>query len=489
MSGQSKPNYSLLDTTISISDQSIPITRRVDVLVCGGGVAGLAAAVAAARCGAKTLLIERAGYLGGTATGSSMALIVIPAKELVGFPKEFFARLATEHGAGLGDVVPWDVEAYKLVALETLVEAGAGLLLYTLATAPLLDANGMNGVVVENKSGRQAILAKVVIDATGDGDIAMRAGVPFVMGREADGAMRPVTVMGRIGNIDLRAFKAYIDANPGDFSQDDGRRVVDLANGVIRIDGFFSIVEKAKKLGYLSPDMPVNYLRFSGVAPADQLDCANLVCNSTRVYGVDGTNADDITRAEIAGRQQLRAVVRLCRDLLPGFERSYLVDTSGYLGVRETRRIKGQFIFTYDHIAKGTRFDDSIAVMTALDRGTTEIHSPDYGHEGSEQDDWARRLVFPLMRFEFPLRCLLPEGIANLLVAGRCCSVTHDVDKFTRGMSQAALMGQGAGTYAALTTSHGAGWGKLPIAELQAELARQGVPTKLGQCPVPSTTP
>src|ERR1035437_6320723 len=106
MSGQSKPNYSLLDTTISISDQSIPITRRVDVLVCGGGVAGLAAAVAAARCGAKTLLIERAGYLGGTATGSSMALIVIPAKELVGFPKEFLDRLATEHGAGLGDVVP-----------------------------------------------------------------------------------------------------------------------------------------------------------------------------------------------------------------------------------------------------------------------------------------------------------------------------------------------------------------------------------------------
>lgn len=473
-----KPNFSANGTNIVLSNQDVPVTRQVDVLVCGGGVSGVAAAVTAARNGAKTLLIERAGFLGGAATGAGMALIVIPAKELVGFPKEFFGRLASEQGAGLGDVIPWDVETYKLVALETLMEAGAELLLYTTVSTPLVGKDGIEGVVIENKSGRQAILAKIVIDTTGDGDIAARSGAPFVIGRESDGAMRPVTVMGRIGNINLHTFKDYIDSHPDDFAQDDGRRVVDLEHGIVRIDGFFSIIEKAKKLGYLTDDMPVNYLRFSGIASPDQLECANLVCNSTRVYGIDGTNADDVTRAEIEGRKQLRAVVKICKDLLPGFERSYLVDTSATLGVRETRRIKGKFTYTYDQIEKRQRFEDSVAIMTCLDRGTVDIHSPDYGHEGSEKDEWARRLVMPLMHFEFPLRCMLPDGVGNLIVAGRCCSVTHDVDKFTRGQVPSALMGQAAGTVAALAARHG-GLEKLPVSEVQAALVRQGVPVKL----------
>ena len=147
--------------------------------------------MAAARNGAKTLLIERAGFLGGTATGSAMGLIVIPASELVGFPREFFSRLAREQGAGLGDVVPWDIEAYKLTALELVIEAGAELFLYTWISEPLVRDDKIECVIIDNKSGRQAIAAKVVIDTTGDGDVAARAGVPFIKGREDDGAMRP----------------------------------------------------------------------------------------------------------------------------------------------------------------------------------------------------------------------------------------------------------------------------------------------------------
>jgi len=462
---------------VRLGEQTIPIATRVDVLVCGGGVAGIAAAIAAARNGAKTLLIERAGFLGGTATGSAMGLIVIPANELVGFPREFFSRLAREQGAGLGDVVPWDIEIYKLTALEIVLESGAELLLYTWVSEPLVSNGKMEGVIIDNKSGRQAIMAKVVIDTTGDGDVAARAGVPFIKGREDDGAMRPTTVMGRFGNVNLRRFKEYIDSHPEDFSRDDGRRVVDLERGVVRVDGFFSIVEKAKQIGILDASLPIHYLRFSGVIAKEHIDRGILICNSTRVYDVDGTKAADITRAEIEGRRQLRDIVRTCRTLLPGFEHSFLIDTSAYLGVRETRRIRGRYTLTYDDLANGRRFDDSVAVMTSVDYGNAEIHGPDYGHEGSASDEWARKLSLKLMRFEFPLSCMITEKIQNLVVAGRCASMTHDVDKFARNMAPTGLQGQAAGTFAALVAGHD--WNRLPVETVRACLERDGVPVSI----------
>ena len=462
--------------TVTIEAQVIPVHARVDVLVCGGGVAGVAAAVAAARQGARTLLVERAGFLGGTATGSSMGLIVIPASELTGFPREFFGRLAAENGAGLGDVVPWDIEAYKLTALEMLQESGSDVLLYTWVSEPIVRDRAIEGVVVENKSGRQAILASVVIDATGDGDVAARAGVPFVKGRESDGRMRPATVMGRIGNVDLGRFRDYIDAHPGDFSQDDGRRVVDLERGIVRIDGFFSVVERAKKEGLIDAQAPVHYLRFSGVNPPAHADRATLICNSTRIYDVDGTDGADVTRAEIEGRRQLRDIVKTCRAYLPGFEQAMLIDTSAYLGVRETRRIRGRYTLTYQDLASGRRFDDSVAVMTSVDYGTAEVHGSDHGHEGSASDDWARRLALKLMRFEFPLRCMVNDEVSHLVVAGRCASMTQEVDKFARNMAPTGLQGQAAGTFAAvMATSPGADWARPPTEAVRQRLRASGV--------------
>lgn len=472
--------FRIQQDSVVMPESRLSVADRVDVLVCGGGVAGIAAAVTAARCGARTCLIERAGFLGGTATGSSMGLIVIPADELVAFPREFFGRLAREHGAGLGDVVPWDIEAYKSVALDVVVESGAEPLLYTWVSEPLVRDGRIEGVIVENKSGRQAILAKCVIDATGDGDVAARAGVPFVKGREEDGQMRPMTVMGRIGNIDLGRFKQYIDTHPGDFSQDDGRRVVDLEHGIVRIDGFFSVVERAKREGRLDANMPVNYLRFSGVNPPEHVDRALLICNSTRIYGVDGTSARDVTRAEIEGRHQLRAIVNVCREYLPGFEHAFLIDTSSFVGVRETRRIRGRYTLTYDDILAQKRFDDAVVVMTSVDYGTADIHAPDRGHEGSKQDAWARKMVLPITRFEFPLSSMLPQSPSHLIVAGRCASMTHDVDKFARNMAPTGLMGQAAGAYAALIAKRAdSAWIEPPIAELRALLGSQGVPTTM----------
>lgn len=472
--------FQISHSNVTITDQEVPIVDRVDVLVCGGGVAGIAAAAAAARSGASTLLLERAGFLGGTATGSAMGLLVIPASELVGFPREFFTRLAHEQGAGLGDVVPWDIEAYKWTAMDVLRESGAKVLLHTWVSQPIVVDGRIVGVILENKSGRQAVLAKAVIDATGDGDVAARSGAPFKKGRERDGAMRPVTVMGRIGNIDLVRFKSYIDSHPSDFSQDDGRRVVDLDTGIVRIDGFFSIVDTAKKQGLLNPATPVNYLRFSGVNPPELRDRAVLICNSTRVYDVDGTDGAAISRAEIEGRDQLRQVVRTCRELLPGFESSFLVDTSAYLGVRETRRIEGRYTLTYEDIRDGRRFPDSVGVMTSVDYGTAELHGPDFGHEGSADDKWARELSLKLMRYEFPLSCMIPQRISNLIVTGRCASFTHDVDKFQRNMAPTGIAGQAAGVLGAVMAREAAAdWSNPPVERVQEILERQGVPVRL----------
>jgi len=472
--------FQISSSQVTLAQQEVPIADRVDVLVCGGGVAGIAAAAAAARSGARTLLLERAGFLGGTATGSAMGLLVIPASELAGFPREFFSRLAKEQGAGLGDVVPWDIEAYKWTAMDVLRESGADVLLYTWVSEPIVVDDRIVGVIIENKSGRQAILAKSVIDTTGDGDVAARAGAPFKKGRDRDGAMRPVTVMGRIGNVDLVRFKEYIDTHPGDFSQDDGRRVVDLESGIVRIDGFFQVVEKAKKQGLLDAAAPINYLRFSGVNPPALRDRALLICNSTRVYDIDGTDGAAVSRAEMEGRDQLRQVVRTCRELLPGFENSFLVDTSAYLGVRETRRIEGRYTLTYEDIRDGKRFDDAVGVMTSVDYGTAELHGPDFGHEGSKDDKWARELSLKLMRYEFPLSCMLPRKISNLIVAGRCSSFTHDVDKFQRNMAPTGLAGPAAGVLGAVMAAEPApDWAHPPVAKVQALLLQQGVPVRL----------
>lgn len=470
-------SYRVVNDAVEVGSGTLTIADHVDVLVCGGGVAGISAAVAAARSGARTLLIERAGFLGGTATGAMMALIVIPFDALAGFPREFFERLSRNRGAYCGGrVVPWDTEAYKLTALETVTESGAEVLLYTWVSDTIIIDGRVVGVVVENKSGRQAILAKVTIDTTGDGDVAARAGIPFMVGRESDAAMRPATVMGRFGNINLRQFKAWVDANPNDIVGDPGRNVFDLETGIIRIDGFFSIIERAKKAALLDPEMPVNYLRFSGLVAPEHHESGDLICNSTRVYGVDGTNARDITRAEIEGRRQLQALLEVVRAMLPGFEHCTLLSTSTYLGVRETRRIRGRQILTYDDLERKRRYPDSLSVLTSLDYGTAEIHGPDQGGEGSAADRWVQGMVLGLMQFEFPAGCMVSDT-PGLLVAGRCVSVTHEVDKFARNMGPAALMGQAAGTLAAQVACYSNGdWTNLPIRATQQRLAQIGVP-------------
>jgi len=456
-------------------ERDVVVAEHYDVIVAGGGVAGIAAAITAARDGAKTLLIERGGSLGGTATNSLMSLIVTPFDALHGFAREFFTRLSERGEApAFGDAVTWDPEGYKLLTAEMCREAGVTLLLYSMVVAPVMDGSFVRGVIVENKSGRTAYLAKAVVDATGDADVVALAGGECVVGRESDHAMRPVTVMGRLANVNLLKLQEWVRGNPGEFSKDRSRRILDIEGGVVRMDGFYTVVEQGKASGIIDPETPINYLRFSGLVRTDP-EHTDLICNTVRIYDVDGTDARAVTDAEIAGRRQLDQIIRSIREFLPGFEDSYLIETSNQLGVRETRRIVGQYTMTWDDINRRVHFEDSVALMPSRDYGEAGVHEPDPGSEGHRDDRWARDMEIGTIFFEFPFRSLVPMNLKGILAAGRCVSVTHDADRFVRSQHSVVFTGQAAGSAAALAACEGIPCGEVSTDQLRDRLAQAGV--------------
>lgn len=225
----------------------IPVVGTADVLVAGGGPAGIGAALGAARAGAKTLLVERNGFLGGVATAVMMTTWNVPSRCLSGIPREIVRRLLERDGAiDGGPTIPFDPETFKEVAENACLEAGVELLYYTTLSAPVVDAGQVSGVIVENKSGRQALTARVFVDCSGDADLAARAGVPCVKGREKDGKMRPFTILFRLGNVDIRRVVEYARQHPDQFTADLNFQLLDLERGIVRISGFFDLVAQAR---------------------------------------------------------------------------------------------------------------------------------------------------------------------------------------------------------------------------------------------------
>ncbi|MHB8993521.1 MAG: FAD-dependent oxidoreductase, partial [Chloroflexota bacterium] len=198
-----------IDGKIVEERRELPVTRSVDVLVAGGGTAGLVAAVAAARTGARTLLVERNGFMGGAITAAMMAQISAGAVAVTGIGREIVDRLNAMGGVEGSFLIPIDPEAFKLIALEMLDEVGVETLLYSSVVGTVLQGDRVHGVIVENKSGRQAIQARVTIDATGDGDVCAWADAPIVKGREADGKMRPVSIIFKMAGVDIPDMVRY----------------------------------------------------------------------------------------------------------------------------------------------------------------------------------------------------------------------------------------------------------------------------------------
>ena len=450
--------------------RTLAVTHNADVLVVGGGTAGVIAAIAAARNGSETLLVERNGFLGGAIPAAMMAQISAGAPAVTGIGRELVDRLNRMGGAEGDFLIPIDPEAFKLVALEMLEEADARLLMYTSVTGVIMQGQRTHGIIVENKSGRQALLGKVLIDCTGDGDVCNWAGAPTELGRENDHKMRPMSIMFKMANIDIDGMVRYARTHPEDFSPDPKYQVVQPEKGLVRMVGYFSLVEKAKAKGELFGDC--HYVRVEGVI----VDHGTALINATRVYNVDGTKAEDLTRADLEGRRQAFQVAAFMRKYVPGFERAYLAETASNVGVRETRHVLGEYVLADEDIVTDRQFPDTVVRSFKRQQPGTPSHSPD-AQEGAPTDISARSVIAPVIGFNIPYRCFVPRKIDGLLVAGRCISQTHLADAWTRLQSCVWSMGQAAGTAAALAVRAGLMPRQLigRISELQARLRAQGM--------------
>jgi glycine/D-amino acid oxidase-like deaminating enzyme len=443
------------------------LAAETDVLVVGGGPSGLGAALGATAAGARVILAERYGFLGGNATAALVmpltsfhahlsrtpdldATALFPTDQGVGEPvvagafRKLLTRLVQAGGAlrpsgKTGYTVPFDPEILKLVALDLLDEAGVEYLFHSFASG-VTGGSRPDGVVFETKSGPVVVRARTIVDGTGDGDIAALAGARYEIGRDPDGLVQPMTLMFRMVQFEREAFAAYVRRHPGQWRG---------------VHGLWDLVERATAAGELA--LPREDILFFGT-PHD----AEVSVNSTRVTGALGISVWDLTRAEWESRRQLRQLVAFLRKYVPGFERAYAAQSGVQAGVRETRRIVGEYQLTGDDVLAARKFDDAIA------RGAypIDIHNP-------EGPGTILRRVPPGEAYDIPLRCLLPQGADNLLVAGRCISGTHEAHSSYRVMPISMATGHAAGVCAALAARLGRTPRDVPAADVQHELLRQ----------------
>jgi hypothetical protein len=412
------------------AERDLPVLGEVDVLVCGGGAGGVGAAVGAARAGANTLLIERYGFLGGMGTGG----LVVPHFDGFlndGINKEIIAALKERAGWGAPHwKISYDPEILKSVSEEIVLASGCDLLYHSLAVATVMEGDTVRGAVIETKSGRFALLAKVVVDATGDADVAARAGAEVVRGRESDGVMQPLTLMFRMGGV------KWVQRN--------GTALFEMAERAAQASGdtFRLAFERPWALHVPNPD--------------------EVIFQLVHVRGVDATDVRELTRAEIDGRRQAYAVAKFLQARTEEFKDAYLIETACQIGVRETRHIIGDYVLNQDDLLAGRTFPDGIAnVSFGID-----IHRP---------DDKGQTGIGLKAPYQIPYRCLVPRGIDNLLVAGRPISGTHEAHASYRVKGPCLAIGQAAGAAAALSVRQQVVPRRVDVTGLLTELQRQGV--------------
>ncbi|WP_298864790.1 FAD-dependent oxidoreductase [uncultured Gimesia sp.] len=442
----------------------IPLRASVDVAVIGGGSAGIAAATAAARNGASTVLVEKYGFLGGTSTAGMVGPFMTSytpdgKRQLVaGIFQEMIDRMVAMGGAvdpstteagsewgsfielGHANVTPFHVESLKMAALEMVCDAGVKIRFHTSFVDVVMEDEGIRNIIIHDKGGLGFIRPKVVIDTSGDGDIAAKAGAPFEVGRREDGKMMPVTLFITIGGVDDERVIAWMREHE---KLHPGERL------------FECIVKEARAKGEWTLDR--DFLNLYREPTAGQWKV-----NTTRVHDVDGTNPDDLSRAEIESRRQAWELVRFFRSHCPGLENAQLMATGSHVGVRETRHILGDYVLNGKDVLEGRQFEDGIAQCSY----PIDIHDPSGPRgrlEGINAD-----------HYEIPYRCLVPRSVNNLLVAGRPISADHEGAASARVIPPCYATGEAAGTAAGLSLQQKVSPREIDIEALRTKLREQG---------------
>jgi hypothetical protein len=439
--------------TIQEPAREIQVFKEADVVVVGGGSAGVTAAVAAARNGARTILLERYGHLGGLATGG-LVIVIMPMsdgtaeQQIVGLCQEYIDRLDAmgstivhPHREDLGSSdpaliakfrsYPWcvsenkikmaaifEAEDLKCVMNDMVEEAGVKLLLHCWGTMAIVEEGNIKGVFIESKQGRQAIMGKIIIDTTGDGDIYASAGCRYDAAPDTQSNRSTVGLIYRLGNVDTQRYLGFKNSQPEKYRE--------LMTELESRGGFNMFLRSARE---------------------------DIIWVNNHIPGKSGINIEDLTWIEVNARKRMLITNDFLKKYVPGFEKSFLIDTASQVGIRNTRRLIGEYVLTGSDINTGIAFPDAIAICPLSHRNL----SPQFPH------------------WQIPYRCLLTKEIDNLLAAGRCISADSQANASIDPIQFCISTGQAAGTAAAMAIKAGLSPKQIDIKSLQRTLIKQKV--------------